>query len=440
MNNLQIGFARVNVTPMMGIGMSGYYSERKADGVLDNLELLALAVSDGTNKALLVSLDNLGIKRDCILAYKKHITEVTGVPADAIYIHATHIHTGPSLEKDSGDILMDEYYQFLYRKMADVCAFALEDLKPAKMGIGVTQAPEISFIRRFLMKDGTTQTNPGINNPDIVSPIGEPDHRVNLLRFDREGGDHVLLVNYGTHPDVVGGCKFSADWPGHLRRQLERAIPDCKCIFFNGAQGDVNHINVHPDPDMPATLVKYAYSQYMGRVLAGTVMQIYDRVKYMDVPSIRFKQGTIRVPANLPKPEDMPEAHRIHDIWKAGRDKELPYRGMMKVTVIAEAKRMVDYEHGPEFFELEVSAVALGNVAMVGLPGEAFTGIGTALKETPGWDLILPTCSTNGYEGYLPMEDAFGEGGYESRSSRYKPGVAEKLIEEGKKLLADLAE
>ena len=37
MNTLLAGFARVNITPMMGIPVVGYYKERLADGVLDDL-------------------------------------------------------------------------------------------------------------------------------------------------------------------------------------------------------------------------------------------------------------------------------------------------------------------------------------------------------------------------------------------------------------------
>ena len=38
MNDLKAGFARVNVTPMLGIHVAGYFKERIADGVLDELE------------------------------------------------------------------------------------------------------------------------------------------------------------------------------------------------------------------------------------------------------------------------------------------------------------------------------------------------------------------------------------------------------------------
>ena len=87
-----------------------------------------------------------------------------------------------------------------------------------------------------------------------------------------------------------------------------------------------------------------------------------------------------------------------------------------------------------------LSAVSIGEVALVGIPGEPFTGIGRSLKENACWHAVLPCCITNGGEGYFPMMDAYEEGGYEARSSRYKAGVAEYLIKEGHELLSELAE
>ena len=44
MTGLCVGFGRVNVTPMMGIKMRGYFSVRLAEAVLDELEINALAI------------------------------------------------------------------------------------------------------------------------------------------------------------------------------------------------------------------------------------------------------------------------------------------------------------------------------------------------------------------------------------------------------------
>lgn len=446
MSGLYAGFGRVNVTPMMGIGIAGYYKPRFAEGVLDDLEINALALACGDEKAVLISIDHCGIIREIIADYKRHVSEVTGVPEEGIYIHATHTHTAPFLNLNSENLLEQEYYRMVYHKMADAAKEALDDLKPAKMGWGIGQAPNIAFIRRFRMKDGSIRTNPGVNHPEIDAPIGEVDERVNVLRFDREGAESLVLVNFGDHPDTVGGSKISADWPGFLRRSVEQALDHTKCIFFNGAQGDVNHVNVHPkDGDLNDMFMDfddvsrgYGHARYMGRVVAGAVLQTYDKVKYIEVESLKCKQRTIHVPSNLPKPEELPEAYRIDELHQAGRDEELPYTGMMLTTVVADAARKIRLEHGPEAFDMELSAIAIGNVVMMGIPGEPFTGVGRGLKETEGWDMVLPTCNTNGKQGYFPMKEAYDEGGYEAGSSNFRAGVAELIIEEGRKLMSEL--
>lgn len=446
MNNLKVGFSRVDITPMMGIGISGYFIERIADGVLDNLEINGMSLEVGEKKAVILCADLLGIKQVLIKEFKEHIAELTGLDGDSIFICATHTHTGPITLKDSEDELVQEYLKILKHKMADAAILALNDLNPAKMGFGIGEAPNVAFVRRFRMKDGSVQTNPGVNNPEIDHPIGDVDERVNVLRFDRECGDTVVLVNFGDHPDVVGGCKISADWPRFVRETVEKTLDNTKCIFLNGAQGDVNHVNVHPVGgylndlfmDFDDVARGYAHSRYIGRVVTAGVLQAFDKVKYVDVDSMEYMNRPIHVPANTPAPEDLPEAYRIKELHEAGRDSELPYKGMMLTTMVARALRMVRLENGPEAFDMALAGIRLGPVAFVGIPGEPFTGIGRGVKDTEGYELILPVCAANGYEGYYPMKDAYDEGGYEAGSSNYKAGVAEYIIEESKALLGDM--
>lgn len=445
MNKLSAGFARVDVTPVMGTGIPGYFKPRFVEGVLDELEINALALSCGETKSILLSMDHEGIKREIAAEFRAHISEVTGIPAEHIFIHATHTHTGGNLVKDSANEFDREYYQRVYYKMADAARLAVADLKPARMGYGTGTAPNIAFLRRFRMKDGSIRTNPGVNNPDILEPLGRIDEQVCVLRFDRKEAEDIVLVSFACHPDTVGGCKVSADWPGFLRRTVEKALDHTKCIFFNGAEGDVNHVNVHPvggdlnDMFMDFDDVSrgYGHARHMGRVAAGGVLQIYDKVKYTEADQLKCRQRTIFVPSNMPKPEELPEARRIDALHRAGKDEELPFTGMMLTTVVAEADRMLRLEHGPEKFEMELSAIAIGDVALIGIPGEPFNGIGKALKEAEGWGMIIPTCLTNGHQGYFPMMDAYREGGYEARSSNFRAGTAELLIQEGIGLLSE---
>ena len=448
MEKLKVGFARANINPPMGINVAGYYKVRLAEGVLDDLEINAIAVNHGETTVLLMSIDNCSLPTEFGHIVRKAISSSTGIPVEAIYIHATHTHTGPMLAvKDpETDKMIVDYRNFVVTRFVDVANFALADLKPAKMGYGIGQAPNIAFIRRFRMKDGSVKTNPGVNNPDIVEPIGQVDERVSVVRFDREGGKTVVVVNFADHPDTVGGNLISGDWPTLTRHFVEKAIDNTQCIFFNGAQGDVNHVNVHPQGgdfndmfnDFDGCSRGYGHARHMARVVTGGVLQVYDKVKYVDVDSVKYMQKYFAIPANLPDPKDLPLAHKYNDLHNAGKDDEIPFKAMMLTTVVAEAARMVRLENSPENFDLLFSAVSIGNIAFFGIPGEPFNPIGRSIKEANGWDLVIPTCITNGADGYYPMQDSYDEGGYEARSSNFKAGVGEKIIDIGLSVLEEL--
>jgi len=447
MSNLQAGFARENINPPMGIPIRGYFIPRFADGILDDLEVVALALKLGDVTTLMICIDNAGIKQEINLEFRKSASKATGVPVENIILSATHTHTGPALENPENLEIISEYVALVDKKITAAAVNAIADLKDAKMGYGRGTAPNVAFCRRYLMKDGSIKTNPGVNNPDIVRPIREAYETVSVVRFDRENADTIVFVNFANHPDVIGGCKISADWPGILRTTVEKVLDNTKCIFFNGMQGDINHVNVFPKPgdfngmfvDFDDVSRGYDHARYIARVVTGGVLQAFDKVNYVEVDKLASVQKVINVPSNRPDPKDIPEAHRINDLHLAGKDDELPYEGMMLTTIVAEAARMVRLENGPDAFDMTLSAIAIGPVAIVGVPGEPFTGIGVGLREAEGFDMIIPCCITNGYEGYFPMKDSYDEGGYEARSSRFKAGVAEYIIEEGKKIIESLA-
>ena len=144
------------------------------------------------------------------------------------------------------------------------------------------------------------------------------------------------------------------------------------------------------------------------------------------------------MPTNMATPEELTEARRLMKIYNEKGLFGLPGDEMEQNTLYYEAKRMLDFENGPEAVDVQISAVAIGPVALIGAPGESFGDTGLALKETEGWDLVLPTCITNGYYAYLPTEEAFDEGGFEARTSEFKRGVAEIITEESKKILKEL--
>ena len=447
MNNLKIGYAQVNITPPMGIDITGYYKIRKAEGVLDDLYATVMAASDGEKTVLFCSLDIIGYRNNGCDVFRDAVSEATAIPREAIFMGATHTHTGPNVDVLATGELEKGYIKFLLHKVCDAAKFAIADLKDAKMAYGVGKAERISFGRRYLMKDGSCRTNPGVNNPDIVAPIGEVDERVGVVRFDREGAETIVLINFGTHPDTIGGNLISADWPSFARRTVEAAIDNTKCIFFNGAQGDVNHVNVMPRPgesngmfhDFDDVDRGYSHARHMGNVVAGAVLQIYEKLPYSEVESLKYVETIAKIPANVPTKEELPLAEKYLALHNAGRDEEIPFKGMALTTEIARASRMIRLKDGPEYFELPMTAISIGNVAYISIPGEPFTTVGLGLKaNNTEFDLVVPCALTNGYKGYFPNADAYAEGGYESASSSFKPGVAEMLVEEGTKLIKKL--
>ncbi|MCQ2437233.1 MAG: hypothetical protein MJ099_02415 [Clostridia bacterium] len=452
MSDFKVGYASVNINPMLGIAVDGYYVPRYASGFIDDLEASAMALKCGGRTILMINVDNMGIDTPLSLHYRADIEAVTGVPAAHIFLSSTHTHTGPALTPPESfpcdETMCERYAAFRGERLADLSRMAVADLKPAKMGFIVGYAPErVAYIRRYKMKDGTTMTCPPINDPNIDHPLGELDQRINVLRFDQEGGNTVVLMNYGLHADTINTDKISSDWPGWTRRTLAAALGDnVKTMCFVGCQGDVGSTHVNPcGGDMNDTEISFdnemkspGMARFVGRALAGTVLQVFDKVEYVDVDSIDIIHRDVCIPANTPDKADLPLAHKYKDLHEAGRDCDIPYTAMELTTVVAEAYRMCNLENGPYEYHLDVTGLRIGDVAFVGLPGEPFTDIGRQIKTAEGWKMILPCCITNGYEGYFPTADAYEDGGYEARSSVYKPGVAERLIEAGKAVLSDL--
>ena len=445
-NNIEVGYARVNVTPPLGVNLDGYAMVRIADGVLDELEATAIALRSSDTTAVLIAVDHTGLYKVYLDEWRANIAARLGIGVEGVFIHCSHTHTAPQIVKSSTNPLTHQYAEFLERRLSDVAKMAVEDLAPARMGIGTAEAKNVAFIRRYRMKDGSVKTNPGVNNPDILHSIGDTDESVSVVRFDREGKETIIVANFGNHPDVVGGCKISADWPGMTRRFVEKAIDGTRCIFFNGAEGDVNHVNVHPKAgdfndmfnDFDGCSRGYGHARHIARVITGAIMSVYDKVEYIEADSVRCIQRAVDIEANKADPADLPWAREIMELHNSGRDDMIPYKAMMLTTVIARAARMIRLENAPDVFPLPCCAISVGDVAFFGIPGEPFTGIGRGLKAAEGWKMVIPCCITNGREGYFPMRDSYDEGGYEAGHSNFKAGSAEKFIDEGLKILRDL--
>ena len=453
MSELLLGFARVNIDPPLGCGIAGYFIPRIVDGYLDPLEINAIALSKDGTTVIIASSDTVEIAGPVADSMRKAAAEAASVPEEAVFITAVHTHTGPFLDVSQDGYppeltaeITEYYCAFFREKLAEASRLAVSDMKPAKLSSAVSRAKNISFVRTYRMKDGSIRTNPGFNNPDVVEPVGECDDEVSVLRFDRADGKTFVIADFACHADTIGGTKTSSDWPGIFRRKFEERVPDSKCLFINGMMGDINHVNVMPDEDYLSRVTMdfddvprgYKHAEYMADVLTDAVYDADARAETIEADKIGFAYKTLELPANVPSPEEIPEAHRISALHAAGRDCELPYEGMQLTTVVAEAERICRLENGPATIPMGLSVVTIGDVSLVGAPGEPFNKVGIDLKKANGWKTVLPCSLTNGYIGYFPTMDAYNEGGYEARSSLFRAGVAEFIVKESLALLDSL--
>ena len=325
-----------------------------------------------------------------------------------------------SIKKASGDGATDIMEEITY-----------EGYGPSSHG----EAKGISFIRRFRKKDGSAVTNPSAKMMDqIVGPIGEPDERVTLVKLQREEDSEILIVHFATHPDVIGGTGICPDWPGFMRDAVERSLIDSsngkgvRVIFFNGAQGDVNHHD-----KMNGIIRKgVEHSRHMGLVLAGTVLACYTYGTPIKCEKVFYKQATAKVGVAKGSAEQVKIASQIQERYLKNEDiSDFPFSIVM-------ARKYLRLEECEPQIDLNVACVGFGDVAFVGLPGEPFTQIGRDIKASSPFSVTMPCCNANGSEGYFPTDEALNEAGYESQSSLFLPGVATKLIDTSLKTLQQI--
>jgi neutral ceramidase len=434
--SFRAGAASVVITPPAGTPMAGYYRLRTADGVLDELYARALVVEQAGLKAAFVTLDLITVTRKVTLAAREIISTQTGIPVERVMISATHSHTGPVLGRDSaidsltgGDTPpVQTYSESLPALIARSVAEANARLVPAQASTATGREHSLGFNRRFWLSDGTVAWNPPKLSPTIVAPAGPTDPDVGVLLLEKIGTTPTPLatyVNFALHPDVVGGSRISADYPGSLARRLADVHgPEMVTLFANGCCGNVNHRNIWwANPQSGPTEM-----ERIGAVLAGAVLKTWPNLQRITTFGPRARSAMVSLP--LPKftDEDRREAR---ETMRRMTDP--------KVGTVAKAKAVcildtLAREGKP--IEVEVQAIALSrDVAIVGLPGEIFAELGLALKKASPFKHTFIAELANGSIGYIPIRSAYAEGNYEVVSARVGEGAGERLVDEAAKLL-----
>lgn len=436
--DLKIGSAAVKITPPEGAPMAGYYSDRGAAGVHDELYAKAMVIEKDGSKIAIISCDLISVTSDIVSKVRDIVGKTLGITADNIMISATHSHTGPVIPKKNDRYtisgitseILSKYISELPGLIAESAKLANAGLAPAKISMGLGHEESISFNRRFFMTDGTVGWNPGKLNPKIIKPAGPIDPEVIVLYSESSDGKPVsTYVNFAVHLDNVGGSEISADMPYTLSTILGKYKGNDMVTFFaQGCSGNINHINVkNKDPQKG-----HGEAQRIGTVLAGEVLKTYTRLQPIEVANITTKREIVKLPLPDIKPTELPIAREV--ISRAGKTNAPQFIDLVNAYKVID---VLDRKGEP--FEAEIQVIALGEqCAIVTLPGEIFTELGMYIKSRSPYQYTMVVELTNGSIGYIPDRKAYIEGNYEPVSSRCGPGSGEILTEKAIQLLYEL--
>jgi len=433
---LRVGVAKVAITPPTGIPMAGYYSERGAQGVHDELNAKAIVLEMGGKRAGLVVLDLITTPRQLVENTRREIEKTTQLSGGNVMISATHTHTGPVLDPGNrfggkSDLVKD-YSAGLPARIAEAVRLAETRLTPARAFAARGHEDSIAFNRRFHMRDGSVGWNPGKRNPKILKAAGPIDPDVPIVYFESTTGKPLATyVNYAVHLDNIGKPQISADMPFTLGSHLASFKgSEMITVWSAGCCGDVNHIDVRwAEPQRG-----FANAARMGTILAAEVLRSWPNLRPVEPGSLRIAKTIVDLPLPDLKSGDIDAARLIAARVGDSRAARPSFPEMVRAfKVLDVAARQGQPQH------VEVQVVALGKeIAWVSLPGEIFVELGLAIKQDSPYPQTIIAELANGAIGYIPARRAYAQGNYEVESARCAEGSGERLVDAAVKLLKEL--
>ena len=348
---------------------------------VDELHVKALFLDDGETRAVIVVCDLPALDPATIQTARVQIAAQSSIAESNIMLAATGTHA--ATEKTPRGTA-------LAARLAEVVRLAAASAQPASAWAGAGREDATGFYNRFLMKDGTVRANPGKMNADIVQPAGEADPDLSVVRFESSPGQTLAIFgSYSLRASIVEGSHLSADYPGVIARTLGKLHgPELVTLWSAGAGANVTHIDARsPTPQPPGA----AEAHRVGTILAGEAIKAGAR------------------------------ATRLRAV---------------KLGVARESVKLSAAQPGRLALDVEVQVIALGDsVAWVGLPGELWSELGTAIRKASPFPYTLLTGLANVSAGVLPNRKGYPAGGPDP-GVRTAAGSGETIADTAVRLLA----
>ena len=412
---VQVGAAVRDVTPPVGLAMSGFVARTSpATGTHDPMTVRALVVGE----TALVTVDVVGLHED----FCAEVRSRCPLPEEGVVVHATHTHGGPgSMPGRLGGIVDHSWLEMLTEECVAALAAAMRDRRPATVHAGYGNDPGVARNRR--------------------RPEGPVDSAIPLVRMEGlDGRTIAVLVSYACHPVVLGADNtlWTADYPGVVRTELEAQFPGCIALFATGCAGDANtgHAPGASLSTEPTSTRTFDEAGSVGRRIAlatarcdspapGPVMSARAVVPLgLEAPGqeeLLVSAAAWRAGAASAQAE--PATSTLLSCWADWADRHAAARGTTAQP-----------------WPAPVTVLRWGGALLVTLPGEPFAESARAVRQAVGSlhgvAVTLVIGYTDGCPGYLPPAVEYPLGGYEvTEAHRYygMPGPfarysAERLV------------
>jgi len=443
---LRAGAAKVNITPPIGFvdrraSIFKKAKNAKPRGVLDELYAKALVLDDGVASVALVTLDLMDNDAEFAAEIRQVVKQLTGILPQNVLISATHNNSGPGVgfvrwggEADAA------YLSEVQRKAAGAVYAAWRDLKPAKIGSGLGQAPPdlagpCLQYWWFQGRDdaGIRRSSPAlIDFDDSVSPV---DRQIGVVRIDdAEGRAIAALLNYGCTPICLGpnNVLISAEYPGQATAMIERELEDgAVALFFQGAGGDVDpvhslpraeYLEIEDQLDSPM----YADMRRIGAIIAYEALRVLETTNSSSFSEIKCRSQMIELPWwNMPTlaemgatveaaRQDLLAAGDSSFTWAWGADYGVERNLALARGYLGWAEDKLSMQQTGTVVEgqrCEIQVISLDPVLFIGVTAELYAQVGLELKA--GLHEICPDRSVllcglaNGSFGYIPSQPAY---------------------------------
>lgn len=395
---VKVGYGKRKITPPIGSGLVGYFETRIAKGIKDELYAHCLCFDNGSNKPVFIlSTDFCWIEPSLLENVTRLVEEKMGIEKPDIVIHATHTHTGPLPGINKKFIFTEkipmnkEYIRQLPVEIFNAIQDSYNMRSNALIGFGSTDVSQISFIRRYRMKNGMVITNP-VKKDEILEPEGNIDRSFNIIKIEDEKGNlRCIGMNFAMHPDTIGGELISGDWPAILVDRVSSYF-GCGAIFFNGLSGDINHINPYDKDTRSPEITEKIVS-----TLFETVKNNIKNIICMPNEKVAFSQDIVRMPKRVITSEDVEQAKRALERYSSSNLRAIIARAILQQAEIKE-----------DFIPNRISLLSFDKVfEAFFMSGEPFSIIGLRIKQLMGFEnkWVIENCDD--YVGYIPDEKAF---------------------------------